>query len=102
MLVEKTRTQANGTVERFNRTLINMLAMYCQKDQKHWDEVLPQVMLAYRASVHSSIGVSPNEMFLGRNVTMSLEAIIPRPKDPDEDDIQHINEYIRKIQRLID
>jgi hypothetical protein len=75
-----------------------MLAMYCQKDQKHWEEVLPQVMPDYRASVHSRTGVSPDEMFLGRNITMPLQAIIPRRMDPDEVDIQHIDEYICKLQ----
>ena len=37
--IHKTRTtsfrpQANGMVERFNRTLLNMIAMYCNKNQK--------------------------------------------------------------------
>ena len=41
--IEKTRTtslrpQANGSVERFNKTLVSMLSMYCQKDQTRWDE----------------------------------------------------------------
>lgn len=48
--IDKTRTtsmrpQCNGNVERFNRTLTTMLTMYCEKNQKHWDEILPQVMI---------------------------------------------------------
>lgn len=31
------------------------------------DEVLPQVMMAYRASAHSSTSIFPNMMMLGRN-----------------------------------
>lgn len=82
--IEKTRTssqrpQANGAVERFNRTLVNMLSIYCGKKQRHWDKVLPQVMMAYRSSAYSSTGVSPNMMMLGRDITMPIETVIPRP-----------------------
>ena len=38
------RLQANDSVERFNKTLINMLSMYCQNDQTQWDEYLQQVI----------------------------------------------------------
>ncbi|CAC5383301.1 unnamed protein product [Mytilus coruscus] len=43
--------QSNGSVERFNRTLLSMLTFYCQNDQRNWDEIFPQVMMAYRSSV---------------------------------------------------
>ena len=76
-----------------------MLTMYCQKDQRKWDEVLPQVMMAYRAASHPSIGVSPNKMVLGRNVVMPLEAIVPRPKDNSE--APETNEYVLKLQESL-
>ena len=41
------RLQANDSVERFNKTLINMLSMYCQNDHTQWDEYLQQVLMAY-------------------------------------------------------
>ena len=39
--IEKTRTtslrhRANGSVEHFDKTLINILSMYCQKQQNQW------------------------------------------------------------------
>ena len=39
-------------VERFNRTLEEMLAKYVGKNHKDWDDHLQLVMLAYRSSVH--------------------------------------------------
>ena len=62
-----------------------MLTMYCIHDQKTWDKYLPQVMMAYRASVHSSIGKTPNLMMLGRNVTLPLEAVVGNPPHPTDD-----------------
>ena len=56
--IDKTRTtsfrpQSNGGVERFDRKLASMLAMYCQKNQETWENYMQQVMMAYRSSVHA-------------------------------------------------
>ena len=45
--------QCDGQVERFNRTLANMLTMYVDKNQKDWDLWLEQVLFAYRTSIMS-------------------------------------------------
>ena len=71
--------QSNGCVERFNRTLTNMLTMYCAKDQHNWDENLPQVLLAYRSSVHATTGFTPNFLMFGREIILPLQAVIGRP-----------------------
>ena len=82
--IQKTRTtslrpQANGLVERFNRTLISMLKSYCSKNQTDWDVYLPQVMMAYRSSIHSTTKLSPNKMLLGHEIRLPLSAIIGCP-----------------------
>ena len=48
--------ESDGLVERFNRTLLMMLAMFARE---HKDDFLPPVMMAYRSSVHESTGFSP-------------------------------------------
>ena len=63
--VEKTRTcayrpQSDGLIERFNRTLISMLSMFVDQNQQDWDDHLPYVMAAHRATQHKSTGVTPN------------------------------------------
>ncbi|XP_061189572.1 uncharacterized protein K02A2.6-like [Saccostrea echinata] len=103
--IDKTRTssmrpQANGSVERFNRTLATMLTMYCEHNQKIWDKYLPQVMMAYRASIHSSINTTPNLMMLGRNVNLPLEAVVGKPPSQTDDGIEP-NEYIDELQRTL-
>ena len=66
----KTRTtpyhpESDGTVERFNRTLLMMLAMFAGKNRDDWDDLLPAVMMAYRSSVHESTGFSPYRLMFG-------------------------------------
>ena len=70
--IDKTRTtstrpQSNGTVERFNRTLVSMLTTYCNENQDNWDVYLPQVILAYRSSAHASTQVGTRWFFAERS-----------------------------------
>ena len=58
--VRKSRTtayhpQGDGMVERFNRSLLQLLQTYVDK-QDDWECYLPLVLYAYRYSVHSSTG----------------------------------------------
>jgi hypothetical protein len=102
--IDKTRTtsmrpQANGCVERFNRTLESMLTMYCQHAQHKWDEYLPQVMMAYRASEHSSTGQTPNKMVFGKQVTLPLQAVVGKPmEDSSYDDDEG---YVSTLQQKL-
>lgn len=50
---------ANGQTERVNRCLNDMLAIFEEKSSENWDLLLPQIIFAYRTSVHSSTGMSP-------------------------------------------
>ena len=68
MEIEKLRTtvfkaSTNGVVERFHRTLNSMLAKVVNDNQRNWDECVPYVMAAYRATSHESTGYSPNRLF---------------------------------------
>lgn len=74
--IQKTRTsalhpQSDGMIERFNKTVRNMLVTQVEKDQKNWDEVLTLAMMAYRTAYQETTSYSPNMMMLG------LEAHLP-------------------------
>lgn len=51
--------QANGLVERQNRTIKNCLLKVLQDNVTRWPEVLPGVIFAHRSAVHSSTKYSP-------------------------------------------
>ena len=59
--------QTDGLVERFNRTLISMLAKTVERDGKDWDQQLPFVLFAYRASQQQSTLESPFFLLYGRD-----------------------------------
>ena len=43
--------QANGLDERYNQTLVNSLAKYCQTNRETWDESLGPVVYSYNSAV---------------------------------------------------
>ena len=86
----------NGAVERFHRTLNTMLGKVIKESQRDWDDRLPAVMAAYRASPHESTGFSPNKLFLGREVRMPLDLVMGLPSV--EFQCENINEFVEKLQ----
>ena len=75
--IHKTRTSpyhpsSNGMVERFNKTLLNMLSAYTDDKQRNWDEDLPLLTAAYRSCEHDSTGYTPNRLMLGREVHLPV------------------------------
>jgi hypothetical protein len=48
--------RANGLVERFNKTMVNMIAKKTWKDQTRWDRYLKNVQLEYNMTRHSTTG----------------------------------------------
>ena len=82
--IDKTRTtpdrpQSDGLVERFNRTLKQMLAIYVEQEPLDWDDHLPYILLAYRSSEHKSTHCSPNLMMLGREVRVPIDVMVENP-----------------------
>ena len=68
--ISKSRTtpyhpQGDGMVERFNRSLLQLLRVYVEKHDD-WEQYLPLVLYAYRTSVHSSTRVTPFMLMYGR------------------------------------
>ena len=65
--------QCDGMVERFNRSLLQLLRCYVSTEED-WENYLP---LAYRTAPHSTTGVSPFHLMFGRD---PKQATFP-PKD---------------------
>ena len=102
MEIDKLRTTAfhpscNGVVERFHRTLNSMLGKVVSESQRDWDERLPLVLAAYRATPHESTGMTPNKLFLGHEVRMPIDLVMGLPAESDENTSPH--DYLIKLHQ---
>ena len=102
--MEKTRTtplrpQSDGMVERFNRTLKNMLAKFVNENLSDWDRHLPLLMMAYRSAVHETTGCSPSELMFGREVRLPVDLLFS-PPDVDKEG-EGVSDYAQALQERI-
>lgn len=90
--------QANPC-ERTNRSLKNMIAMFCEDSHRKWDESISDFMFALRTAVSETTGFSPAELNFGRKLR--------KPKDLyRESDLGEVTEfeprsYAERLQKSI-
>ena len=71
--------QGDGLVERFNRTLTEMLSKTVEKSGKDWDEKIPYVLFTYRTSAQESTQESPFFLLYGRDPNLPSPEILSTP-----------------------
>ena len=59
--------QGDGMVERFNRTLLQLLRCYTEQNDVDWEGNLPLLLYAYRTASNASTGFSPFVLMMGRD-----------------------------------
>jgi len=60
-----------------------MLGKVISSHQRDWDEALPLVLAAYRASLHEATGYSPNFLMFGRESRAPVDLVYGMPPDAD-------------------
>ena len=84
--IDKTRTapyrpNSDGLVERFNKTLQQMLKVFVNSHRNDWDDHIPYLLMAYRSTIQESTGCTPNKLMLGREISLPLDLIVGEPPD---------------------
>jgi hypothetical protein len=93
--------QANGLVERFNRTLIETLAKISE-EQEEWDKHLSEALFTYRTRKHNTTEKTPYYLMFGKEA----EGLIRNENREDEigreEQIQQLNEKRNEILEKIE
>ena len=77
--------QTNGQVERYNRTILNMLRCYVEEHQTDWDRYASALTYAYNNDVHRSTGTTPFQLVLSRPPPpFSLHRSLRQRPDPNK------------------
>ena len=102
MQIHKTRTtpyrpSGNGQVERFNRTLLDAVRCFVQKNPTSWDIFLPQIAGALRSSVNRQTGFTPNRLMLGRETNQAADLMYKLPKSQNTS----ADDYLSKLEEAI-
>lgn len=84
LAIKKSRTtayhpQSDGLVERFNRTLLSMIATAASERPFHWEDHLRALCMAYNSSVHPTTGFTPFYLMLGRQARMPIDIMYGTP-----------------------
>lgn len=102
LAINKTRTtsyhpQSDGLVERFNRTLLGMLSQFVNESHNNWDEKIPYVMMAYRASVQKATKFSPYYLMFGREPQLVQDIVFPDVEQATDTEnfVDHIKNRLR-------
>lgn len=98
--IAKSRTtpyhpQSDDKIERFNRTLQQMLAIFVDENRTNWDDHLPYLMMAYRATVHESTKCSPNLVIL------PIDIMAGSPPTPNANKVCY-NAYVEWIRNAME
>ena len=78
--IDKSRTtpyhpQSDGLIERFNRTLLQMLATCAETHPFEWEDYINKVCMAYNTSIQASSGYSPFFLMFGRTAHLPIDVI---------------------------
>ena len=104
--IDKRRTtpfhpQCDGMVERYKRTLVDMLAMYVADNQKDWDYWLPQITFAYRCSKHSTTGLKPFEVMYGRKPVLPVDLQYAENEKDEDNTYESIKKKLEEIKEKV-
>ena len=84
--------QTDGLVEKFNSTLINMIAKSCDVQDRDWDVHLPYLLFAYRVSSQESTRESPFFLLYGRDARTPTETALSHVRSPYVVDLDEYKE----------
>ena len=93
--------QTNGLVERFNRTLCEVLAKCSDQFDEDWDQFVPAALFAYRTSQHNTTRHEPFFLLYGRDALLPIETNVHTYPSEPADAIELQESIIRRMESII-
>ena len=90
--------QTQGLVERFNKTIIEILKRYVSEAHDTWDESVDMATYAYNTSIQRTTGMTPYEVMFGRKVKY-LEKI--KNETTQSEHVERLQKNHNKIEKIL-
>ena len=91
--------QSNGSCERVQKSLIDMLNCVAESEPWNWDKLVPFCALAYNSNVNESTQETPAKMVFGVDFSLPSDFLVPPEIENDMfKDIKCNEEYVIKLQ----
>ena len=87
---------AQGTIERYHKTMNQGLSHYVNASGTNWDTLIPFYLMAYRATPHGTSGYSPYYLMHGREMILPTSQHLKAKLTPEVRDM----EYSPRLENL--
>lgn len=84
-------------VERFNRTLLDMLGTLEEKDKYHWRDFVKPLTHAYNCTRNDTTGYSPYELMFGRQPRLPIDLVLGT--HPGKSSHKSYSEYVKHLRQ---
>ena len=93
--------QANGQVERVNRTILNALRT-SNEEQSNWDDSIPEIVWGINNTVHDTTKFCPYELLFANKKNLVTEVSGKRANIDCKDKRKMANDNIKRKQKYMD
>lgn len=87
-------------VERFNRTLLDMLGTLTNQQKQHWKEYVKPLVHAYNCTKNDSTGYSPYELLFGRQPRLPVDLAFGLPLTDAKPETH--TQYVQKLKSQLE
>ena len=99
-------SMGNGQVEKFNRTIKDMLTAYIAEEQNDWDAYLDQLTFAYNSASHAATGFSPFEVHFGERPRVPLDIFFSTLNEEEQELNEEaqaviVSDYVTELQERL-
>ena len=84
--------QSDGLTERWNRTLLGMLATCVEDRTENWEDYVQKVCMAYNTSTYATTGFTPFFLMFRRQVRIPAD-LMYGTAEPESHDYRIAREY---------